>query len=326
VAGAGSPLDAAYRLCREVHREHGRSYFLATRLLPAWKRRHVHALYAFTRRTDDIVDGLEPDGSYLPDLSRRAAALEEWSRRFHASRAPGAWPADPVLLALRHTIAVFDLAPADFEAFLASMRMDLTVAEYADYDELLTYMEGSAAAIGTLMLPILLADAPDAAAADPAGAARAEARERARQLGFAFQLTNFIRDVREDAVRGRVYLPACDLDLFGVRRRDLLRDRAGPAVRELVAFEIARARDHYSAAAVGLALLPARSRLCVSLASEVYGAILDEVEAAGYDVLAGRARVRSRRRLSMTARELLRPAVGLRRGSVAAGEGRSAAR
>ncbi|MEO6821962.1 MAG: phytoene/squalene synthase family protein [Candidatus Nanopelagicales bacterium] len=296
-------LADAYRVCRDVHQEHGRSYFLATRLLPGWKRRHVHALYAFTRCTDDIVDSLEPDRSYDPDVQERCRRLQEWGERFRSGLPGGASPEDPVLQAVRHTIAVFDLDHADFESFLTSMTMDLTVTEYADYDALLTYMEGSAAVIGTMMLPILLADELPAAMIPQT---LADAREPARQLGLAFQLTNFIRDVREDAVRGRIYLPGADLEQFGVHRADLVREIAGAGVRDLVAFEVSRARQHYLAARVGLASLPPRSRRCIRLATSVYGAILTEVEAAGYDVLAGRVRVPYRRRAAMTASELLR--------------------
>jgi len=183
--------------------------------------------------------------------------------------------------------------------------MDLHVRGYADYRALLEYMEGSAAVIGTMMLPILLA--PDDEPGPVPGAAAA-ARESARQLGLAFQLTNFIRDVAEDLGRDRVYLPAADLERFGVRRDDLAAPSASPAVRRLVAFEIERARVHYRASLPGLAMLPARSRRCVRLAYAVYGGILDRVERADCDVLAGRAVVPRRQRAAAVARELARPA------------------
>jgi 15-cis-phytoene synthase len=293
-------LDAAYATCQGLHRTHGRSYYLATRLLPAWKRRHVHALYGFTRRTDDIVDA----GSDTP-ASERARQLGEWAGRFYAATTGAGYPADPVLLAVRHTIATFGLPRADFDAFFASMRMDLQVRSYPDYGALLGYMEGSAAVIGTMMAPILLA--PDEPGPVPA-AAVAAAREPARQLGLAFQLTNFIRDVAEDLERGRVYLPAADLARFGVHRDDLAAPSANPAVRRLVAFEIERARAHYRAALPGLTVLPARSRRCVRLAYAVYGGILGRIEQAGCDVLAGRAVVPPRQRMAAVVRELARSA------------------
>jgi phytoene synthase len=299
-APQSASLEEAYAVCCGLHRTHGRSYYLATKLLPAWKRRHVHALYGFTRYTDDIVDAGGDSGG-----PARAARLGRWADQFYTAIEGTRAPADPVLRAVRHTIATFGLPRGDFDAFFASMRMDLHVRDYADYAALLEYMEGSAAVIGTMMLPILLApdDGPG-----PVAAAADRARESARQLGLAFQLTNFIRDVAEDLDRGRVYLPVADLESFGVGRADLAAPSASPAVRRLIAFEIERARDHYRRAQPGLALLPARSRRCVRLAYAIYGGILDRVEEAGYDVLAGRAVVPRRRRATAVVRELARPA------------------
>jgi 15-cis-phytoene synthase len=297
-------LDAAYASCRDLHRRHGRSYYLATRLLPGWKRRHVHALYGFTRYTDDIVDADGESGTSAPE-PERARRLDQWAGQFYAA-IDGAEAPGPILLAARHTIATFGLRRADFDAFFASMHMDLHIRAYADYGALLEYMEGSAAVIGTMMLPILLA--PDDGPGPVPAAVAAAAREPARQLGLAFQLTNFIRDVAEDLGRGRVYLPAADLDRFGVRRGDLAAASASPAVRRLVAFEIERAQAHYRNALPGLAMLPARSRRCVRLAYAVYGGILDRVEQADCDVLAGRAVVPRRQRAAAVARELARPA------------------
>jgi len=297
-------LDAAYESCRDLHRRHGRSYYLATRLLPRWKRRHVHALYGFTRYTDDLVD-VEDAGTLQPG-PERARRLGQWATRFYTAAYGAEDPADPILLAVRHTIATFGLRCADFDAFFASMRMDLQVRAYPDYRALLDYMEGSAAVIGTMMLPILLA--PDDRPGPVPAAVAAAAREPARQLGLAFQLTNFIRDVAEDLDRGRVYLPAADLEKFGVHRDDLAAPSASPAVRRLVAFEIGRARDHYRNALPGLAVLPPRSRRCVRLAYAVYGRILDRIEQADCDVLAGRAVVPRRQRAAAVVRELARPA------------------
>jgi len=299
-------LAAAYASCRDLHRTHGRSYYLATRLLPPWKRRHVHALYGFTRFTDDIVD---VDGDTLDPLlgTARAQRLSQWAGQFYAAVDGAQAPADPILLAVRHTIATFGLPRADFVAFFASMRMDTHVRAYADYDTLLEYMQGSAAVIGTMMLPILLAP-DDGPGPRPPAVAFTAARESARQLGLAFQLTNFIRDVAEDLGRDRVYLPAADLERFGVQREDLAAPSASPAVRRLVAFEIERARAHYRNARPGLAMLPARSRRCVRLAYAVYGGILDRIEQAGGDVLADRAVVPRRQRAAAVVRELARPA------------------
>src|SRR4030095_5722355 len=265
------PRRAPYERCRQLHARHGRTYYLATLLLPRWKRRHVHALYGFTRYADEIVDEL----TSTLDGAGQAAALRAWGARFFAGLR-GAPCDDPVLPAVLHTVRAFDLDPSDFERFLDSMAMDLHTGGYATYDDLLGYMEGSAAVIGTMMAPIL-------ESADPPGA-----REHARQLGLAFQLTNFIRDLSEDHRRGRVYLPPADLERFGVRRADLAAAVATPAVAEPLAFAGERARPHYAAAEPGIELLAPSSRPCVRVAFELYGGILDEVERAGYPVLGRR--------------------------------------
>ncbi|MEU8214554.1 phytoene/squalene synthase family protein [Micromonospora taraxaci] len=284
-------LTAAYDRCRELHKRHGRTYYLATRLLPAWKRRHVHALYGFTRYADEIVDRTED----LPQVER-AALLDDWASRF-MSGLHGAPVDDPLLPAVLHTIAVFDLDRDDFASFLKSMAMDLTVTAYPTYDHLLDYMEGSAAVIGTMMLPIL-------GSSDPVAA-----REPARQLGFAFQLTNFIRDVAEDLDRGRTYLPDEDMAKFGVTREELAeasaRGRGTQRTRELIEYEVTRAQAHYAAAAPGITMLAPASQACMRTAYALYGGILDEVAAQGYDVFARRALVPQRRRMAVAARALL---------------------
>ncbi|NBE82551.1 phytoene/squalene synthase family protein [Micromonospora rubida] len=287
-------LTAAYDRCRELHKRHGRTYYLATRLLPAWKRRHVHALYGFARYADEIVDRTED----LPP-AERAARLDDWSARF-LTGLHGAPVGDPLLPAVLHTIAVFDLDRADFASFLRSMAMDLTVTAYPTYDDLLDYMEGSAAVIGTMMLPIL-------GSSDPAAA-----REPARQLGLAFQLTNFIRDVAEDLTRGRTYLPDEDLAKFDVTREDLraaaARRHASPKIRELIEYEVTRAQAHYEAAAPGVTLLSPASQACMRTAYMLYGGILDEVAAQAYDVFTRRALVPRRRRMAVAGRALFTPA------------------
>jgi 15-cis-phytoene synthase len=276
-------LSVAYARCRELHKHHGRTYYLATRLLPAWKRRHVHALYGFTRSADEIVDRTE---ALRP--AERAAQLDEFAERFRRGDTT-----DPLLPAVLHTIAVFDMDHEDFTKFLRSMAMDLTVTSYQTYDDLLDYMEGSAAVIGTMMLPVL-------GSSDPAAA-----REPARQLGIAFQLTNFIRDVAEDLDRGRAYLPDEHLAKFGVTRADLEKRQATPDIKALIRYEVSLAQEHYRAAAPGIPLLNPGSQACMRTAFRLYGGILDEVVAADYDVFTRRATVPNRRRAAVAVRSLL---------------------
>jgi phytoene synthase len=283
-------LAASYEECRRLHRRHGRTYYLATRLLTAEQRPHVHALYGFTRYTDEIVDqpGVDP-----------RTRLKQWAERFERGLA-GEDVEDPILPAVLNTIRLHDLDRGDFTAFLRSMSMDLDVTAYPTYDDLLDYMEGSAAVIGTMMLPILRPLDRDAA------------REPARQLGLAFQLTNFIRDVAEDLDRGRVYLPQADLKAFGVGVEDLERarrmGRSDAPVKELIHFEIDRAREHYELAAPGVPMLAPASQACIRTAFHLYAGILDEVERQDYDVFARRAVVPNRTRVRVAIRSLLTPA------------------
>lgn len=279
-------LEESYRRCRELNRRHGTTYYWATRVLPAVKRHHVHALYAFCRYADDIVDDLGP----VP-IERRAAALADFGDRFFADLETGR-SADPVLKAVIHTTRAFGIDPGCFRRFLRSMTMDLTVDHYDTFGDLVGYMDGSAAVIGEMMLPILEPDDPDGALAP------------ARDLGVAFQLTNFLRDVAEDLDRGRVYLPREDIDRFGAGTA-LARRRVSPEWVDLLRFEIERTRSYYRSAAAGLALLPDRSGRCIAGAHRLYGGILDEIEEAGYDVFAQRARVPMRRKLAVVGRAVV---------------------
>jgi phytoene synthase len=286
-------LWRAYARCRQLTRRHGSTYFWATQLLPARCRSHVYALYGFCRHADDIVDCFGPDAH-----EQRAFALERLSDRLHrALNGKRADPAtDPVVAAVAHTAAAHGIAASCFDRFLHSMTMDLVVSQYETWDDLVGYMDGSAAVIGEMMLPIL--EPLDAAAFEPA-----------RDLGRAFQLTNFLRDVGEDLARGRVYLPQEDLRGFGAdpRHRSVT-----PAWRNVMRYEIERARRLYHAADRGITLLPARSASSIATARILYAEILDEIEAADYDVFTRRARVSTSRKVFVAIRTAARRAAGPR--------------
>ena len=283
-----SDLVLADRECRRLSRRHGVSYYWATRLLGPDQRPHVHALYAFCRRADDIVDLVDLVGTRDGD-DGRAAALDAFSEAFERSVLTGE-SEDPVLVAVARTIRHHHLDPSLFDRFFGAMAADLTVSEYASWDELLGYMDGSAAVIGEMLLPIL-------DPADPAAALRP-----ARHLGLAFQLTNFLRDVGEDLDLGRRYLPREDLDRFGV---DLTLRRVTPEFVALLRFEIERCEGLYDVAATGLPLLPTRSRRCVGAALRSYRAILRRIEANSFDVFTQRASVPTSHKLLGVASELV---------------------
>jgi phytoene synthase len=245
----------------------------------------VHALYGFCRHADDLVDDLGP-----ATVEAREAALTAFGDRFLADLDAGRSD-DPVLKAVVHTVRAFDIDPGCFRRFLRSMAMDLSVSAYETYADLQSYMDGSASVIGEMMLPILEPADPDAA------------RPRARDLGDAFQLTNFLRDVAEDLDRGRVYLPQEDLERFGA---DPKRRQVTPAWRDLMRFEVARARALYRSADAGIAMLPASSARGIRAARTLYAEILDVIEAQDYDVFRARARVPAWRKAAVVGRTLAR--------------------
>jgi phytoene synthase len=271
-AGIVDPrMRASYEACRRLNAQHGKTYYLATLLLPPAKRPYVHALYGFARYADEIVDDL----SSTLSAQEKSDWLGWWSEQFLADLAKGE-SADPICRAVVDTVLRWQIPAEHFEAFLHSMRMDLTVTEYATYDDLHEYVYGSAAVIGLQMVPIL--EPLDDGAYGPA-----------TDLGVAFQLANFVRDVGEDLHRGRMYLPLEDLERFGLTRADLERRQVTPAVRDLLAFQIARVRRLSHRADSGIPLLHPTSRPCIEAAQELYVGIVDEVEAIDYQVFDRRA-------------------------------------
>jgi phytoene synthase len=268
-------LDESYALCKDFNKRHGTTYYWSTKVLPKVKQHHVHALYAFARYADDIVDEIPSQGGRDIPTEVRAEALADFGNRFFSDLEAGRSD-DPVLKAVVHTVRAFDIDTDAFHRFLRSMTMDLTVESYETWDDLLVYMDGSAAVIGEMMLPIL--EPSDYAVALP----------HARDLGNAFQLTNFLRDIDEDLDRGRQYVPLEESRRFGA---DLSERRVSPEFVELMRFEIERCRELYRSAEIGISMLPDRSAKCVGAAHTLYGRILDKIEAQNYDVYTSRASV-----------------------------------
>jgi phytoene synthase len=276
-------LAAAYQHCRQIHAAHGRTYYLATRLLPPDRRPDVWALYAFARVADEIVDA-----PASPDPATLLAWREQAMLAMRSASRPDCQE-QPVLAATWHTMRSCELEPDLLAEFLNAMVMDLTVSRYATWEDLRGYMRGSAAVIGELMAPLL-------------GAKGQEAMSRAAALGEAFQLTNFIRDISEDHDRGRVYLPQGDLARFRVSEAMLAETvRTGvptAQVRSLVAFEVRRAVSLYDQARPGLRMVDARSQPCLQMAFTLYRRILHRVIAHDFNVFEGRLAVPPWQRLA----------------------------
>lgn len=288
-AGITDPrLITSYKACKKLNAQHGKTYYLATLLLPPAKRPFVHALYGFARYADEIVDDL---ASTLSG-NEKAELLQNWGQGVLADIERGS-SEDPVGAAFVDTITRWNIPPEYVRAFLESMTMDLTVSEYQTYEDLYKYVYGSAAVIGLQMVPILEPLSPDAVAA-------------AQSLGVAFQLANFIRDVNEDLDRGRVYLPLAELAEHGVLRADLEKRVLTPEIISALKFQIARVRRLQEEAAPGIDLLHPSSRPCIAAASELYCGIVDEIEKIDYDVFNFRAKTSTARRLRVFIPALLR--------------------
>ncbi|MDR7169370.1 phytoene synthase [Nocardia kruczakiae] len=282
-------LRRSYHACRTLNARHGKTFFLATRLLAPDQRPAIHALYGFARRADDILDNIDPSRP----VTERAARLDALAAQFTTEDAD----ADAVLPAVLDTAHSYRIAASLFDSFLESMRMDLTVTDYPDRRALDRYVYGSAEVIGLQVLPVLGTVCPVDEAAPYAAA-----------LGKAFQLTNFLRDVDEDLVRDRVYLPADELAAHGVDRDLLLwcqaHRRTDARVRRALIAQHAHTRGIYDYARAGIALLAPRSRPCVTAALTLYSEILDRIESLDFDIFVHRARVGIPRRAAVGTRGL----------------------
>ena len=281
-------LRASYAECKRLNALHGKTYFLATLLLPKSKRPFVHALYGFARYADEIVDDL---ASQLT-TEEKAKELSTWGNTVLSDLKNGKCQ-DAVGRALIDTVTRFDIPHEYFEAFLHSMEMDLTVQEYETYEDLMEYVYGSAAVIGLQMVPIL-------------GPLHADAFESAKTLGIAFQLANFIRDIGEDLDRSRVYLPKKELQDFGVDRKMLEARVITPEIVEALKFQIARVKNLQIEAAPGIKLLEPTSRPCIEAASTLYCGIVEEVEKINYDIFNKRAKTSTARRLRVASAAYLK--------------------
>jgi phytoene synthase len=285
-AGITDPrLRASYSECKRLNSLHGKTYFLATLLLPKEKRPYVHALYGFARYADEIVDDLK---STLSD-NEKAAALNSWGDQVLRDLQAGS-SEDPIAAALVDTAMKFDIPIDYFKAFLHSMKMDLSITEYQTYQDLYEYVYGSAAVIGLQMVHIL----GTVSASD-----LAEAKIAAEKLGVAFQLANFIRDVGEDLDRGRVYLPLSELAANGVTRTMLEDKVVTDEIKSALKEQIRRVRRLKEESNSGIKLLSPGSRDCIIAASELYCGIVDEVEKIDYEVFTKRAKTSSWRRLKV---------------------------
>ncbi len=261
-------LERAFEVCRRIHKQYGTSYYFATRLFPRDIRLATHALYAFFRIPDEIVDG---------QGDKRRERLEAWIQHWQEAYHTGV-STEPVLVAAYWVFKHFSIPYSYSEAFFAAMLEDVEVSLYETYEDLRKYMYGSAAVVGLMMTHVI-------------GFTQPAALKYAEALGYAMQLTNFTRDIREDwEERRRIYLPQDELRKFGITREQLQSGTVNEAWKVYMRFQIQRADELFEEANQGIYLLAPRGRLAVRAGSDLYRMILRKIEEQDYDVFSKRAR------------------------------------
>lgn len=262
-------LDVAYRQCEDVTRQHSRTFFMASSLLPPQKRRAARALYAFCRVTDDLVD--DPSQT----VGDRETALTAWQSQVMAKCPP---EGSPVCLAWADAQARFGIPHGYADQLIDGCGRDMTQTRYETFTDLAAYSYGVASTVGLMAMHVI-------------GFRGEEAIPYAVRLGVALQLTNILRDVAEDWRNGRVYLPQEELRAYGLSEEDIERGVVTRQWRKFMAFQIERNRRLYDEALPGIAYLNWDGRFAIGAAAELYKAILNDIEVHDYDVFSRRAHV-----------------------------------
>jgi len=278
-------LESAYDYCQSLTKREAKNFYYGFMLLPNGQRRAIYAAYAFARQCDDIVDEGLPAGEAAARLADYRAAL---------GRCLAGAPEGPVFSALAHAIDEYAIPYEYFYNLIEGVQTDLTKSRYEDFAGLRRYCYLVASVVGLISIEIFGYRGGE------------KARGCAGDLGIALQLTNILRDIQEDAGRGRVYLPQDELQTFGYSEAELAEGRVGPAFRRLMAFQTARARDYYARGRRLLPYLPRRARACVGAMAGIYSTILDDIERDPGVVFRRRVSLSTGQKLALAGRELVR--------------------
>lgn len=273
-------LELAYHHCQRIAKEQAKNFYYAFRTLPAPKRRAIYAAYAFCRLCDDIADEdlpLEEKQRLLAETHQRLAE----SSNGHAS--------DPVFTALEDVTRAFDIPREYFEEVIQGVEMDLTWTRFQSFEELRAYCYKVASVVGLICIEVFGYEDP-------------KAREYAVDLGLAMQLTNILRDIREDAQRGRIYIPLDEMERFGYSQQELMDGVVNGAFLELMRFQAARARRYFDRGKLLIPLVSPKSKSCPAVLQGVYSAILDRIEGSGFDVFQRRIGLSTPEKLIITAK------------------------
>jgi phytoene synthase len=277
-SSASPTLKAAYDECQAITKREARNFYYAFVTLPRPRRRAIYAAYAFSRRADDIADGDAP-------AKTKRAAISDLRARLHDALTGG--PADPIMTALADTSRTYDIPESLFSNIIDGVEMDLDIRRYETFDDLRAYCYKVASAVGLVSIRIF-------------GYTNPKAEDYAVDLGLAMQLTNIIRDIREDAERDRVYLPLEDLHRFGYTEKEMKDGVINDAYLRLMAFQAERARRYFDSGSMLLPLLQRRSRACAAGLHHLYGLLLDRIEKQGFDVFSERVGLPAWQKLRLT--------------------------
>jgi phytoene synthase len=293
-------LENAYELCRQITAEYSKTFYLGTLLMPKEKRRAIWAIYVWCRRTDELVDG--PNAQLTTP-----ATLDQWEYQLESIFA--GHPIEDVDVALVDTLERFPIDIQPFRDMIAGQRMDLHRSRYETFDQLSLYCYRVAGTVGLMSTAVMGVDTSQLSAPWVTRSDLQSPTEEAIALGIANQLTNILRDVGEDARRGRIYIPLEDLALFNYSEQDLMQGIIDDRWRGLMRFQIQRARKFYASAEQGIQQLSGDARWPVWSALMLYQKILDVIEHNQYDVFTKRAYVPGLSKLLIVAIARLRAEV-----------------
>ena len=281
-APTGLPsLQEAYEACRRETAEWAKTFYLGTLLMPPAKRRAIWAIYVWCRRTDELMDSPEAQARPVEELAARLDAWEQRTRGLFAGEVR-----DGLDLVMRDTIERYPQPLQPYLDMIEGMRMDLTTTRYSDFDQLYLYCYRVAGTVGLMTQEVM---GVDPAYTSAPWSERPDPTEAALALGIANQLTNILRDVGEDRGRGRIYLPQEDLRRFGYSEAELMEGVLNDSWRQLMRFQLARARDWFARSEAGVRWLAPDARWPVWASLRLYRGILDVIERHDYDVFNRRA-------------------------------------
>jgi 15-cis-phytoene synthase len=275
-------IEKAYKYCESITKKHAKSFYFAARFLPKHKQKAVFPVYAFCRKVDDEIDE-----SAESDEQSAIRAVENWKSKLeeiYKDQRPKTKDQNFIFLAWQDLLKTYKITQNLPLELIEGVLMDTRIKRYASFEELYVYCYRVASTVGLMSSEIL-------------GYSDVKALEYAEAMGIGMQLTNILRDVKEDARRERIYLPQEDLKKFGVTEEQIFAGKYDENFAALMKFQIARARDFYQTGEKGIELLEKDSRFTVLLASRIYGKILDEIEKQNYDVFARRAHTTKRQKI-----------------------------